>query len=79
MELKMKAICEGSKSRSDVVQESLGQYREVFITTSRRIDVLKAVCRHTLSAPCFHYRRFQLMKRSGFGQAVRRYVLGEGE
>ncbi|KAH0562609.1 hypothetical protein GP486_002715 [Trichoglossum hirsutum] len=41
MELKMKAICEGRKSGSDVVQESLGQYREVFTTTSRKIDVLK--------------------------------------
>jgi len=42
----MKAICEGRNTKSDVVEESLGQYREVFITTSRRIDVLKAVCGH---------------------------------
>ncbi|KAH0542900.1 hypothetical protein FGG08_002760 [Glutinoglossum americanum] len=62
MELKMKAICEGRKTRSDVVEESLGQYREVFIITSRRIDILK-----------------MLMKLSGFGQAIRKYVLGEGE
>ena len=46
MELKMKAICEGRKTKSDVVEESLGQYREVFIITSRRINVLKAVCWH---------------------------------
>jgi DNA topoisomerase III len=41
MELKMKAICEGRKTRSDVVQESLDQYREVFIKTKREIQVLK--------------------------------------
>jgi len=41
MELKMKAICEGRRSRSDVVQESLDQYREVFIKTSQQISTLK--------------------------------------
>jgi hypothetical protein len=46
MELKMKAICEGRKTKSGVVEESLGQYREVFIITTRRINVLKAVCGH---------------------------------
>ncbi|KAI9774418.1 MAG: DNA topoisomerase [Geoglossum simile] len=45
MELKMKAICEGRKTKSGVVEESLGQYREVFIITSRRINVLKAAVR----------------------------------
>jgi DNA topoisomerase-3 len=47
MELKMKAICEGRKSRTEVVQESLEQYREVFVKTQRDIVVLKtAVRRH---------------------------------
>ncbi|KIW91083.1 uncharacterized protein Z519_07977 [Cladophialophora bantiana CBS 173.52] len=41
MELKMKAICEGRKSRNEVVQESLEQYREVFVKTQREIQVLK--------------------------------------
>ncbi|KAK7893753.1 DNA topoisomerase [Exophiala xenobiotica] len=41
MELKMKAICEGRRSRSDVVQESLDQYREVFIKTNQQIRTLK--------------------------------------
>jgi DNA topoisomerase-3 len=44
MELKMKDICEGRKTRNDVVQESIDQYREVFTRTSQQIDVLKAVC-----------------------------------
>ncbi|KAL6250990.1 DNA topoisomerase [Rhinocladiella similis] len=41
MELKMKAICDGQRTRSDVVQESLDQYREVFFKTSQQIAVLK--------------------------------------
>ncbi len=45
MELKMKEICAGTKTRNDVVHESLEQYREVFIKTSQQIDVLKAVSR----------------------------------
>lgn len=41
MELKMKAICEGRKSKNEVVHESLDQYREVFVKTQREIQVLK--------------------------------------
>lgn len=41
MELKMKAICEGTKTKTEVVQESLEQYREVFSKTQQEIDVLK--------------------------------------
>lgn len=41
MELKMKAICEGRKSRTEVVQESLHQYRDVFTRTQQEIGVLK--------------------------------------
>ncbi len=47
MELKMKAICEGRLTRTEVVHESLEQYREVFVKTQRDIAVLKrAVRRH---------------------------------
>ncbi|ETN36211.1 uncharacterized protein HMPREF1541_08488 [Cyphellophora europaea CBS 101466] len=41
MELKMKAICDGGKTKTEVVQESLEQYREVFSKTLREVDVLK--------------------------------------
>ncbi|OAP54219.1 hypothetical protein AYL99_11320 [Fonsecaea erecta] len=41
MELRMKAICEGRKSRTEVVQESLEKYREVFVRTQSEIQVLK--------------------------------------
>lgn len=41
MELKMKAICEGRKSKREVVDESLEQYREVFVKTQLQLDVLK--------------------------------------
>lgn len=43
MELKMKEICAGTKSRNDFVHETLEQYREVFVKTQQQIDVLKAV------------------------------------
>lgn len=45
MEVKMKQICEGTKGRREVVQESLEMYQEVFVRTSRRIDVLKTAVR----------------------------------
>lgn len=41
MEIKMTAICDGRRSKTDVVQESLEQYRDVFIRTQRQIDALK--------------------------------------
>jgi DNA topoisomerase III len=41
IELKMKAICEGRKTKADVVHESIEEYREVFCKTQRNIGVLK--------------------------------------
>lgn len=43
MELKMKAICAGTKSRNDFVQETLEQYRGVFVRTQQQVAVLRAV------------------------------------
>ena len=43
MELKMKEICAGTKSRNDFVQETLEQYREIFVKTQQQVEVLKAV------------------------------------
>ncbi|KAF7587879.1 DNA topoisomerase [Aspergillus hancockii] len=48
MELRMREICAGSKSRTEVVQESLEMYREVFIHTQRRITMLKDAVRKYL-------------------------------
>ncbi|KAJ5724150.1 DNA topoisomerase 3 [Penicillium malachiteum] len=48
MELRMLEICAGTKSRQDVVQQSLDMYREVFIHTQRRIEMLKVACRKYL-------------------------------
>ncbi|KAL2352877.1 DNA topoisomerase [Cryomyces antarcticus] len=42
MERAMKAICAGTTTRREVVQQSLEQYREVFVRTTVRIEVLKA-------------------------------------
>lgn len=44
MEIKMKEICAGTKTRNDFVHETLEQYRDVFVRTQQQVDVLKAVC-----------------------------------
>jgi DNA topoisomerase III len=41
IELKIKAICEGRKTKAEVVHESIEEYREVFGRTQRNIGVLK--------------------------------------
>ena len=43
MEIRMKAICDGQSTRMQVVQESLDMYRDVFVRTTQRMDVLKTV------------------------------------
>lgn len=43
MELKMKAICEGRTTRAVVLRESITQYRQVFMQTQEKLDVLRAV------------------------------------
>ena len=43
MEIKMKEICAGTKTRNDFVQETLEQYREIFVRTQQQVEVLKAV------------------------------------
>ncbi|CAG8325901.1 unnamed protein product [Penicillium nalgiovense] len=48
MELRMVEICSGTKTRQEVVQQSLDMYREVFIHTQRRINMLKTACRKYL-------------------------------
>jgi len=45
MELRMKDICEGRTSRDVVMQESLRQYKQVFMQAKERVDILKASCR----------------------------------
>ena len=41
MEIKMREICTGRKSRNDMVHETLEQYREVFVKTQQQVEVLK--------------------------------------
>jgi DNA topoisomerase-3 len=43
MELQMKAICDGQRSKEDVVQQSLEQYRAVYIRTKEQMNVIIAV------------------------------------
>jgi hypothetical protein len=43
MELHMKAICDGQRSKEDVVEQSLEQYRAVYIRTKDQMNVIIAV------------------------------------
>lgn len=43
MEVHMKAICDGTKSKNDFIHETLDKYREMYVRTVSRLDVLKAV------------------------------------
>lgn len=43
MELQMRAICAGTATKRDVVHATLDQYRDVFLRSQQRVEVLKAV------------------------------------
>jgi DNA topoisomerase III len=43
MESRMKDICEGRRTKDEVVQESIMMYREVFMKANREINVLVEV------------------------------------
>lgn len=43
MELKMKAICDGRTTRQVVLNDSIQQYRQVFMQSKQRLNVLKSV------------------------------------
>ncbi|XXG96619.1 hypothetical protein Hte_002907 [Hypoxylon texense] len=45
MELKMKAICEGHTTKETVLNESIQQYRQVYMQSQQKLNVLKAACR----------------------------------
>ncbi|KHN99603.1 DNA topoisomerase III [Metarhizium album ARSEF 1941] len=50
MELKMKAICDGRTTKDVVLRESITQYRQVFMQTQEKLDVLRAACREFVFA-----------------------------
>ena len=45
MEIKMKQICAGTKTRHDLVQETMEQYRAVFARAESQVEVLRGACR----------------------------------
>lgn len=53
MEIKMREICAGTKTRNDFVHETLEQYREVFMRTQQQVEVLKLVSAALLAIPSF--------------------------
>lgn len=48
MELQMKAICEGSTTRRAVLEQSIAQYRQVFLQSQEQVGVLKQVSKKSL-------------------------------
>lgn len=48
MEMKMRDICSGTRTKHDVVHESIEKYREVYTHTQHRIHLLKDACRRYL-------------------------------
>jgi hypothetical protein len=68
MELRMKDICEGRKNKLEVVQESLDQYRDVYLRVQQKLPVLHAVS--TSGATI-------MVSSTDCSQAVRKYVFGE--
>ena len=71
MEIKMKEICAGTKSRNDFLQETLEQYRTAFVQTQQQVELLKAVCILQLGKLERNKANFLAL------QACRKYVFGE--
>ena len=40
----MVQVCEGVKTKNDMLMESIGQYKEVFIRAKREFDKVVTVC-----------------------------------
>ncbi|KAF2664070.1 prokaryotic type I DNA topoisomerase [Microthyrium microscopicum] len=51
MELQMKAICDGQRTRNDVVQENIERYRAVYMRTKDQMSVLKAAVNKYIVEP----------------------------
>ncbi|KAM5479967.1 DNA topoisomerase [Microsporum audouinii] len=45
MELRMRDICSGTRTKTEIVDQNVQMYREVFTHTQRRIELLKIACR----------------------------------
>jgi DNA topoisomerase-3 len=71
MELKMKAICEGRTTKEVVLDESIQQYRYVYMQSQQKLSILKAV-----GTPFGILRSAR--ETLTYLQACREYVLGVG-
>lgn len=52
----MKAICEGRKTRREVVEESLNQYRDVYLRVQQQLPKL-----HDVSSPSLRFPYMRLI------------------
>ena len=55
MELNMRAICAGTKTKSDFVHETLEQYRDIFVRSTQQAIKLEAVSLDQSSLPPFPF------------------------
>lgn len=66
----MKAICEGRKTRREVVDETVEQYRAVYVRTQARMEVLRTVSSNFLT-------QVSIRDEANFPQSFRKYMRGE--
>ena len=53
MEKQMKAICEGTQTKGDVVYANIEQYQSVYIRSAQQVNVIKSVSRSSLICASF--------------------------
>lgn len=63
----MKAICEGRKTRREVVEESLNQYRDVYLRVQQQLPKL-----HDVSSPSLRFLYIRLTFAGGSEICLRR-------
>ena len=49
----MKAICEGTQTKGDVVYANIKQYQSVYIRSAQQVNVIKSVSRSSLICASF--------------------------
>lgn len=65
----MVQVCQGTKTKNDMLEETLVQYKEMFIITRREFDKVVSVCLLFVVAQIVGNR---------LAQSVRRYLEGNG-
>ena len=64
----MKAVCEGRKSRREVIDETIEQYRAVYAHTQQRLDMLQAVSGSSFTRMLYRCCRLLIVLLAGCTQ-----------